>query len=144
MDPSVESVGNNPALLCRFALLPPIVDEDGSCECAWCGESYHRKIGHDPTRFCHGCAHEVVKRLAMALVPLTPSVPPSIDEVLDDAFRAALGAAGGNYSRAARLLGIDRRSIYRWAARAGYVRPGPAPRGGRPAGRLAKPTNGGA
>lgn len=52
----------------------------------------------------------------LATVPTAAiSAPASLETLTDDAIRQAIAAAGGNMSKAARALGIDRSTLYRRA-----------------------------
>lgn len=51
---------------------------------------------------------------------LTDSTAITLDEAVRRHVAKALVAAGGNMSRAARALGVDRRTLYRMTARFGF------------------------
>lgn len=50
---------------------------------------------------------------AAELVLSVPARPARLDDVIRDAVFGALRFTGGNRAKAARLLGIDRRTLYR-------------------------------
>lgn len=44
-------------------------------------------------------------------------VPRPVDDVIREHVERTMASVGGNKSRAAKLLGIDRRTLYRWLER---------------------------
>jgi DNA-binding NtrC family response regulator len=62
--------------------------------------------------------HETLRQRAPAGAPAFADLP-TLDELEERYIVHVLDAAGGNRTRAARMLGIDRRTLYRMAARFG-------------------------
>jgi transcriptional regulator of acetoin/glycerol metabolism len=59
-------------------------------------------------------SEQLVDNVAQRLTALVGAAVVPMETLCTAYVRAALDACGGNKSRAAKALGIDRRSIYRW------------------------------
>lgn len=80
---------------CKTCSAPLGVMGCGSCEAELCASCVG---GHE----CSGCGDKDI-----------PTLIPTLLEVEENHVRRVLEIAGGNKSRAAEMLGIDRRTLYR-------------------------------